>query len=179
MESINISSEELTLQEKDRLGRSKVLDHAVLRVSVSARRHGSRVHDPLESQSVSEIHCRERGGKTHGRDRKQGAQNDALTPNPRKIPFARQLGVGCIIVGNSESSDIGENGEENDEFYVDRAVQNDEGSHEENFEVQAEGDPVDDVGLHAMEDLATCLEGVDDRSETGSDKNDVGRAASS
>ena len=44
--------------------------------------------------------------------------------------------------------------------------------------MQGERDTVDDVGIHAMEDLAGSLERVDDGREAGSEEDDVGGGAS-
>ncbi|GKT88394.1 LOW QUALITY PROTEIN: hypothetical protein Ct61P_06244 [Colletotrichum tofieldiae] len=75
---------------------------------------------------------------------------------------------------NGNGGQISEQGEEDDEVGADSLVDDDHGGDEVDLQVQAEGDTVLDVGLHALENLARQLDGGDDGAETGGKEDDIG-----
>ena len=119
-------------------------------------------------------HGRQRNPRADGQD---DAQQDRHTPETGQVPLDRGLGEGGIVVGDGQGGDIGEDGDEDDEFQVQALVEDGDPQTQEDFQMQRERDTVDDVGVHAMEDLPGSLERVDDGRETGGEEDDVGGGA--
>lgn len=109
-----------------------------------------------------------------GTDSQDNTEEDGHAPELGQVPFDRGLGEGGVVVGNGKGGDIGENGNEDDKLNVQRLVENGDPETKEDFHVQGQGDTVDDVGVHAMENLAGSLEGVDDGTETGGKEDNIG-----
>ena len=101
-----------------------------------------------------------------------------------------------IVVGDSDSSQIGEQGQEDDEVSSDSLVDDDHGSGQVDFQMQAKGDTILDVGLstvrgsrdglhessaylHTLEDLAGDLDSIDNSAETGGKEDDIGSSLGS
>ena len=80
----------------------------------------------------------------------------------------------AYIVGDSDSSQISEEGDEDNELDTDSLVDDDHRGDQVDFQVETEGDTVLDVGLHALEDLTSSLDGEDDGAETGGKEDDIG-----
>lgn len=78
-----------------------------------------------------------------------------------------------VVVRDGNGGKIGEQGEEDDEIDADGLVDDDHGADEVDFQVQAEGDTVLDICLHALEDLTGDLDGRDDGAETGGEEDDI------
>lgn len=120
------------------------------------------------------------GGESDpGTDSENDTEDDGHTPELRQVPLDRVLGEGSVIVSDSQGSDISENGNEDDQLQVKRAVEDSDPETQEDFHVERQGDTVDDVSVHTMENLAGSLEGIDDSRETGSKENDIGSGTSS
>lgn len=147
---------ERDLEEEDRVDLSEVLhDTAVL----ALREHGGQ-GDP-------------------GTDGEDDAEEHRHTPELGQVPLDGSLGEGRVIVGDGKGGDIGENGDEDDELNVKRLVQDGDPETKEDLEMDGQRDTVDDVGVHAVENLAGSLESIDDGAETRSQEDDIsGRAGS-
>lgn len=121
---------------------------------------------------------REHGGEGDpGTDGENYAEKNGHTPKLGQVPLDGGLGEWRVVVGNGEGGDVGENGDEDDQFQVEGLVENGDPETEEEFQMQGQGDTVDNVGVHAMENLAGSLERVDDGRETGSQEDNVSSRA--
>lgn len=109
-----------------------------------------------------------------GTDGEDGSEENGHTPELGKVPLDGSLGVRGVIVGNGQGGDISENGNEDDQLNVQGTVEDGDPETKEDLHVQRQGDTVDDVGVHAVEDLARSLESVNDGTETGGKENDIG-----
>ncbi|KAF3060281.1 hypothetical protein CFAM422_011359 [Trichoderma lentiforme] len=109
-----------------------------------------------------------------GTDGEDGSEENGHTPELGKVPLDGSLGVRGVIVGNGQGGDISENGNEDDQLNVQGTVEDGDPETKEDLHVQRQGDTVDDVGVHAVEDLARGLESVNDGTETGGKENDIG-----
>lgn len=112
-----------------------------------------------------------------GTDSQDNTEEDGHTPKLGQVPLDGGLGVGSVVVGNGQGSDISENGNEDDELNVERAVEDSDPETEEDLHVQGQGDTVDNVGVHAVENLAGSLEGIDNGTETRGKENNIGGGA--
>ncbi len=109
-----------------------------------------------------------------GTDSQDNTEEDGHTPELGQVPLDRGLGEGGVVVGNGKGGNIGENGNEDDKLNVQGLVENGNPKTKEDFHVQGQGDTVDDVGVHAVENLAGSLEGVNDGTETGGKEDNIG-----
>lgn len=117
----------------------------------------------------------EHGGKGDpGADSEDDTEENGHTPELGQVPLDGSLGEGSIVVGDGKGSDIGENGNEDNEVEVKRLVQDGNPKTQEDFQMERKGDTVDNVGIHTMEDLAGGLEGIDDGRETGGKEDNIG-----
>lgn len=114
-----------------------------------------------------------------GTDSENDTKQDGHTPELRQVPLDGGLRVGGVVVGDGESGNIGENGDEDNQVQVERAVENGNPEAEEDLHVQRQGDTVDNVGVHAVEDLAGSLEGINDGTETRGEEDDIRGGAGS
>ncbi|KAH6235051.1 hypothetical protein HBI42_021380 [Parastagonospora nodorum] len=109
----------------------------------------------------------------------QETKDDGNQPDLGQLPLDRAgLRVG-VVVGNGNGSQISEQGEEDNKLGADGLVEDDHGGDEVDFQVQAEGDTVLDVGLHTLENLAGSLDGQDDRRQTRGKEDDISGGLSS
>jgi hypothetical protein len=144
------------LEEEDLVDLTEVLDDTtILRVGV----HGGK-SDP-------------------GTDSQDNTEKNGHTPELGKVPLNGSLREGSVVVGDSKGSDIGEDGNEDDELDVERSVKDGDPETEEDLHVQGKSDTVDNVGVHAMEDLTACLQSVDDSTQARGEEDDIrGRSGS-
>jgi hypothetical protein len=122
----------------------------------------------------------EHGGQGDpGADGKDDTEEHGHTPELGEVPLDGSLGEGRVIVGDGEGGDIGENGDEDDELNVKRLVQDGDPETKEDLEMDGQSDTVDNVGVHAVENLAGSLESIDDGAETRSQEDDISGGAGS
>lgn len=119
------------------------------------------------------------GDSNPGTDGQDNAEQDRHTPELGQVPLDGGLAVGSVVVGNGEGGNIGENGDEDDQLDVEAAVQDGNPETKVDLEMDRQGDTVDDVGVHAVENLARRLEGINDGTETGGKEDDIGGRAGS
>ncbi|GKT51544.1 uncharacterized protein ColSpa_11725 [Colletotrichum spaethianum] len=118
------------------------------------------------------------GDSDPGTDSEDDTEEDGHTPKLGQVPLDRALGEGGVVVGNSQGGDIGENGNEDDKLNVQRTVEDGNPQTKEDLQVDGQSDTVDDVGVHAVENLAGSLQGVNDGTKTGGKEDNVGSGAS-
>ncbi|CAG9938832.1 unnamed protein product [Clonostachys rosea f. rosea IK726] len=112
----------------------------------------------------------EHGGEGNpGTDGKDETEENGHTPELGKVPLDGGLGGG----------DIGEDGNEDDEVQVQAVVEDGNPETEEDFHVEGQGNTVDNVGVHAVENLAGSLEGINDSTETGGKEDNIGSGTGS
>ncbi|VUC35121.1 unnamed protein product [Clonostachys rosea] len=122
----------------------------------------------------------EHGGEGNpGTDGKDETEENGHSPELRKVPLDGGLGVRSVIVGNGQGSNIGEDSNEDDEVQVQAVVQDGNPETEEDFHVEGQSDTVDNVGVHAVENLAGSLEGINDSTETGGKEDNIGSGTGS
>ena len=122
---------------------------------------------------------REHGGEGDpGTDGQDDTEKDGHTPELGQVPLDGSLAEGRVVVGNGQGGNISENGDEDNELEVERGVQDGDPQTQEDLEMERKGDTVDNVGVHAVENLARSLEGVDDGRETRGKEDDIGSRAS-
>lgn len=109
-----------------------------------------------------------------GSDGEDDTEEDGHTPELGQVPLDRGLGERSVVVGNGQGSDISEDSDEDDKLEVERGVEDGDPKTQEDLKMERQGDTVDDVGVHTVEDLARGLEGVDDGRETGGKEDDIG-----
>ncbi|GJC95128.1 hypothetical protein ColKHC_03954 [Colletotrichum higginsianum] len=100
----------------------------------------------------------------HGTAEDPGAGGEKTTEDDGDDPNLRELPLDGALL----------EGEEDDEVGADSLVDDDHRGDEVDLQVQAKGDTVLDVGLHALENLARQLDGRDDGAETGGEEDDIG-----
>lgn len=144
------------LQEEDLVNVTEVLDDTAV---LSVGQHGGE-SDP-------------------GTDGENDTEEDGHTPELGQVPLDWGLGVWSVVVGDGEGGNIGENGNEDDQFQVKRSVENGDPETQEDFQMEGKGDTVDDVSVHTMEDLTGSLEGIDDSRETWGKEDNIGSGTSS
>jgi hypothetical protein len=153
---------ERDFQEDNLVADTKVLDDTSIDALSDLKRAGR-------------VAVREHGGEgnpsTNGKD---NTEQNGHTPEPGKVPLDRSLREGSVVVGNGQSGDIGENGNENDKLKIEGLVKNGDPQTQEDFQMKRKGDTVDDVGVHTMENLAGSLESVNDGRETRSQEDNIG-----
>ncbi|KAK1239494.1 hypothetical protein MKX07_008982 [Trichoderma sp. CBMAI-0711] len=131
------------------------------------------VTEVLDDTAVlaTSVHGGEGNPGTNGED---SAEENGHTPELGQVPLDGSLGVGGVVVGNGQGGDIGKDGNEDDQLNVQGAVEDGDPQTKEDLHVQGQSDTVDDVGVHAVEDLARSLEGVNDGTETRGKEDNVG-----
>lgn len=125
----------------------------------------------LHDTTVGNVH-----GSTDdpGGEGKKHTENSGDDPDLGKLPLDGTLLGVSVVVGNSNGGQIGEEGDEDDELRADGLVDDDHGGDKVDLQVQAEGDTVLDVGLHALENLTSLLDGKDDGGKTRSKEDNIG-----
>lgn len=114
-----------------------------------------------------------------GTEGKQYTEDDGDDPDLWQLPLDwALLGVG-VVVGDGDGGQVSEQGKEDNQVDDNGLVDDDHGGDKVDFQVQAEGDTVLDVSLHALEDLASSLDGEDDGGETRSKEDNIGGGLSS
>ena len=101
-------------------------------------------------------------------------EDDRDDPDLGKLPFDRALFGVSVVVSDGDGGQIGEQGDEHNQIGADSLVDDDHGRDQVDLQVQAQGDTVLDVRLHALEDLAGSLNGEDNGGKTGGEEDDVG-----
>ncbi|EPE08776.1 hypothetical protein F503_04363 [Ophiostoma piceae UAMH 11346] len=125
------------------------------------------------------------GVGVHGSDSDPGAnsqnntEQDGHTPELGQVPLDGSLGEGSVIVSNGQGSDISENGNEDDQLNVQRTVEDGNPQTQVDLEMDGQSDTVDNVGVHAVENLSGSLQGINNGTKTGGKENDIGSGASS
>ena len=99
----------------------------------------------------------ERGADDPGADGEEETQDDADDPDFGQLPLHGAEFVGGVVVGDGNGGNVGEEGEEDDEVGADAFVQDYHCCDEVDFQVEAQGDSVLNVGFHAVEDLTGDL----------------------
>jgi hypothetical protein len=122
------------------------------------------------------VHGRNSNPGTNGED---DTKEDRHTPELGQVPLDGRLAVRSVVVGDGQGGDIGEDGNEDDKLDVQAAVQDGNPETQVDLEVDRQSDTVDDVGVHAVENLARGLEGIDNGTETRGKEDDIGGRAGS
>ncbi|KAH6608110.1 hypothetical protein Trco_004423 [Trichoderma cornu-damae] len=117
------------------------------------------------------------GERNPGADGEDGTEEDGHAPELGEVPLDGGLGVGGVVVGDGQGGDVGEDGNEDDQLNVERLVEDGNPETQEDLHVQGQGDTVDDVGVHAVEDLTGGLESVNDGAEARGKEDNVGGGA--
>ena len=125
----------------------------------------------LDDTTVGNV---KRGVDDPGGKGKQHTEDSGDDPDLGKLPLDGTLLRMGVIVGNGDSGQIGEEGDEDNKIGTDGLVEDDHRGDKVDLQVQAEGDTVLDVSLHALENLASLLDGSDDGRKTGSKEDDIG-----
>jgi hypothetical protein len=112
-----------------------------------------------------------------GADGEHDSENDGDSPKLGKVPLDGGHAVGSVVVGNGQGGNVGEDGNEDHKLDVEGAVEDGDPKTKVDLEVDGQGDTVDDVGVHAVENLARGLQGIDNGTKTGSEEDDVGGGA--
>lgn len=130
--------------------------------------------------SVGKVLVGEHGGESDpGADGENAAEKDGHAPKLGQVPLDGGLGERGVVVSNSQSSNVSENGDEDDELEVEGGVEDGDPETQEDFQVKRQGNTVDNVCVHAVENLAGGLESVNDGRKTGSKEDNIGGGASS
>ncbi|ROW03986.1 hypothetical protein VSDG_00847 [Cytospora chrysosperma] len=119
------------------------------------------------------------GDRDPGTDSEDNSQQDGHSPELGQVPLDGGLAEGSVVVGNGQGGDIGENGNEDNQLDVQGSVENGNPETEVDLQVDRQSDTVDNVGVHAVENLARSLEGVNDGTKTGGKEDNVGSGAGS
>ena len=114
-----------------------------------------------------------------GTESEEKTEDDRDKPDLGQLPLDGTLLRVSVVVSDGDGGQISEEGKEDDELGTDGLVKDDHRSDEVDFQVQAEGDTVLDVGLHTLEDLASSLDGEDDGGQTGGKEDNIGSGLSS
>ena len=138
--------------------------------------HVTEVLDDTTVGSAGSVH----GGKDNpGTDGEDNTEKDGHTPELGKVPLDGGRRVGSVVVGDGQGGNIGENGDEDNKVNVERPVQDDDPEAKEDLKMDGQGDTVDDVSVHAVENLARSLESVDNGTETGGKEHNIGSRSGS
>jgi len=119
------------------------------------------------------------GDGNPGADSEDDTEEDGHSPELRKVPLDGGLAEGSVVVGNGQGGNIGENGDKDDKLNVQAAVENGDPETEVDLQMDRKGDTVHNVRVHAVENLAGSLEGINDGTETGGKEDDIGGGAGS
>ncbi|KXT13275.1 hypothetical protein AC579_2498 [Pseudocercospora musae] len=109
-----------------------------------------------------------------GGEGKLNTENDGDDPDLWELPFDRALLRMSVVVGDGDSGQISEEGDEDDELGGNGLVDDDHGSDQVDFQMQAESDTVLNVCLHPLEDLSCGLDGENNGGETWGKEDDIG-----
>ena len=119
------------------------------------------------------------GDSDPGTDGEDDTEENRHTPELGKVPLDGGLAEGSVVVGDGEGGNIGEDSNEDDELDVEGAIENGNPETKVDLKMDGESDTVDDVGVHAVENLARSLQGVDDGTKTRGEEDDIGGGAGS
>jgi hypothetical protein len=114
-----------------------------------------------------------------GTESKQETKDDRDDPDLGQLPLDGTLLRVSVVVSDGDGSQISEEGKEDDELGTDGLVEDDHRGDEVDLQVQAKSDTVLDVGLHALENLASSLDGKDNGGQTGGKEDDISGSLSS
>jgi len=114
-----------------------------------------------------------------GADGEDDAEQDRHAPKLGKVPLHGRLAVGSVVIGNSQSGNVGKDGDEDDQLNVQAPVKNGNPQAEIDLEVDRQSDTVDDIGVHAVENLTRSLQGINDGTKTRGEEDDISSRASS
>ena len=129
----------------------------------------------LDDTAVGQVHA---AANDPGADGEFNAEDDRDDPNLGELPFDGTGFRVSVVVGNGDRGQIGEQGNEDDEFGRDGLVDDDHRRDEVDLQMQTEGDTVLNVGLHTLENLTSRLDGEHDSAKTGGEEHDVGSGLS-
>ncbi|KAH3673884.1 hypothetical protein OGATHE_001864 [Ogataea polymorpha] len=104
----------------------------------------------------------------------QGDLQEQDTVDGTEVPLDWLLVEWSVIVSNGKSSNVGKDGNEDNQVDVQRLVQNGNPQTKEDLQVQRQSNTVDNVGVHSVENLSGSLQGVNDGRKTWSKENDIG-----
>lgn len=147
-------------EDKPVLGKGDLKEENTLDVSVN-----------LNEASVWKEHG---ATKDPGTDSKESTEDDGDNPDLWQLPLDWTLLEVSVVVSDGNGSQISEEGNEDDKLGAHGLVDDDHGRDQVELQVQAKGDTVLDVGLHALENLARDLDGGDNGRETWSKEDDIG-----
>jgi hypothetical protein len=125
----------------------------------------------LDDTTVGHVHG---GADNPGSDGKQDTEDSGDDPDLGKLPLNGTLLGVSVVVGNSDSGQISEESDEDNQLRANGLVDDDHGGDKVDLQVQAEGNTVLDVSLHALENLACLLDGKDDGGKTRGKEDDIG-----
>lgn len=114
-----------------------------------------------------------------GTDSQDTTEEDGHSPELGQVPLDRRPAEWSVVVGNSKSGDISEDGNEDNQLNVQGSVEDGDPETKVDLEVDGQGDTVYDVSVHAVENLARSLQGIDDSTKTGGEEDNVGSGAGS
>jgi hypothetical protein len=98
------------------------------------------------------------GGKGNpGTNSEDNTEKDGHTPELGEVPLDGSLRERSIVVSNGKSSNIGENSNENDKLDVQALVEDGDPEAKEDLHMKRQSNTVNDVSIHAMEDLACFI----------------------
>ena len=103
----------------------------------------------------------------------EAAKDDGEGEELSEAPLVGSLVDGGVVDGDNQGGGVVEEGDHDDENGRERELKNGDGEEEVNEEVNGRGDTVEDVGTHALEDLARGLDGVDNGRETFGEQDNV------
>ncbi|ROW06561.1 hypothetical protein VMCG_04318 [Cytospora schulzeri] len=119
------------------------------------------------------------GDSDPGTDSEDNSQQDRHSPELGQVPLDGGLAEGSVVVGDGQGGNIGENGDEDNQLDVQGSVEDGNPETEVDLQVDGQGDTVDNVSVHTVENLARSLQGVDDSTKTGGKEDNVGSGTGS
>lgn len=114
-----------------------------------------------------------------GANGQQRAEHNGDDPDLGQLPLDGTAFKVGIVVCNSNGGQISKQREENDQVDTDGLVDGDHRCDQVKLQVQAEGDTVLDISLHALENLSGDLDSRDNGGQTRGKENDVGSSLGS
>ena len=136
------------LEEENLLGRAEVLDNTTV----------------LEEESTTD----DPGGGS-----KQYSEDNGDNPDLGQLPLDGAGFEVSVIVGDGNGGKIGEQSDEDNQGRVNSLVNDDHGGNQVDLKVKTQSNTVLDVGLHALENLAGKLDGIDNGGETGGEEDNI------
>lgn len=119
------------------------------------------------------------GDSDPGADGKDNTEQDGHSPELGQVPLDGGLAERSVVVGDGQGSNIGKDGNEDNQLNVQGTVEDGNPETQVNLEMDGQSDTVDNVGVHAVENLAGSLKSVDDSTKTGGKEDNVGSGAGS